>query len=129
MRGEMQCMGLGLQTSVDGMKGIMAVACDETRTPERKMATPRRGTNEPRRSVEVCRPAMETGEVGTRDAVTIIRETCRTRHVEVTEKLTVTEMRIIKEIKEETNKHEETKGVTETQIRKDNKGRNTRHGR
>ena len=56
-----------------------------------------------------------TGEVGaTRDAVTIIRETCRTRHVEVTE------TRIINETRGETNKHEETtketKGVTETQI-------------
>jgi len=27
----------------------------------------------------------------TRDAVTVIRETCRVRHVEVTEKVTVTE--------------------------------------
>ena len=72
------------------------------------MAAPRGRDTEPTRgSVECVRPAMDTGKVGTRDAVTIIRETCRTRHVEVTEK------RIIKEIKEETNKHEETKEVTE----------------
>ena len=95
LRGEMQSMGLGQQTSLDGMKGIMAVARDKTRTTEHKMAAPHGRTNEPR-SVEICRPAMETGEVGTRDAVTIIRETCRTRHEEVIEKLTVPKTRIIK---------------------------------
>ena len=40
MRGEMQNMGRGLQA------GIMALACDETRTAGEKMATPRAGTSE-----------------------------------------------------------------------------------
>ena len=59
-------------------KNIMAVERDETRTMERKMAAPRGGTNDLRRSVNCVVPAMETGEFGTRDAVMIIRETCRT---------------------------------------------------
>jgi len=49
MKGEMQCMGRGLQT------GIMAIACDETRTTEHKMAAPRVGVNELGGECEVCR--------------------------------------------------------------------------
>ena len=40
MRGEMQNMGRGLQA------GIMALACDETRTAGEKSETPRAGPNE-----------------------------------------------------------------------------------
>jgi len=68
---------------------------------------------------------MEAGKVGTRDAVTVIgeTETCRVRHEgtteetkEVTEKLTVTETRIIKETRRETNEREGmTEKVTETE--------------
>ena len=63
---------------LDGMKSIMAAPCG-------------RDTEPTRGSVECVRPAMDTGKVGTRNAVTIIRETCRTRHVKVTEKFTVTD--------------------------------------
>ena len=90
----MQSMGQSLQASLNGMKGIMAIVRDETRTVEYKMAAPRGGDTEPTRgSVDCVGPAMETGEVVTRDAVTIIRE----MRLEVMEKLMVTETRVIKE--------------------------------
>ena len=72
MRGEMQSMGLGLQTGLDKMKSIMAA-------PHGRDTEPMRG------SVDCVGPAMQTGEV------TIIRETCWARLVEVMEKVTVTE--------------------------------------
>jgi len=50
-RGEMQSMGLGLQTGLDGMKSIMAA-------PHGSDTEPTRG------SVECVRTAMETGKVG-----------------------------------------------------------------
>ena len=56
MRGEMQQIGRGLQA------GIMALACDETRTAGEKMATPRAGTNELGGSATAVRPAVEAGE-------------------------------------------------------------------
>ena len=67
------------------------------------MAVPHGGDTKPTRgSVDCVGPSMETGEVVTREAVTIIRE----MRLEVMEKLMVTETWVIKE----------TKGVTETQI-------------
>ena len=42
--------------------GIMAFACNETRTTELKMAVPRAGANELRGSVDCVGPAVETGE-------------------------------------------------------------------
>ena len=51
LRGEMQSMGLGLQTGLDGMKSIMAA-------PHGSDTEPTRG------SVECVRTAMETGKVG-----------------------------------------------------------------
>ena len=96
-RGEMQSMGLSLQASLDGMKGIMAAA--------------RGGATEPTRGSANCvRPAMETGEVGTTsDATTIIgeTETCRVRHEGTTEEP--------KEVTE-TKKLTETKSQEETEI-------------
>ena len=56
MKGEMKEMrrvGQCLQA------GIMALACDETRTAGEKMATPRAGANELRGSALAVRPAME----------------------------------------------------------------------
>ena len=87
LRGEMQCVGLNLQS---GTRGIMAA--------------PRGGATEPTRGSAICvGPVMETGKVGTRDATTIDgeTETCRTRHEGVTEKLKeVTEMQELKETPE-----------------------------
>ena len=87
--------------------------------------------------MECVRPAMETGKVGARDAVTIIgeTETCRARHErtteklkEVTEKLTVTETRIIKETRGEINEREgTTEKVTETQREKQDYGTKDEH--
>jgi len=86
-RGEMQCMGLNLQA---GIKGIMAPARGET--------------TESRRSMEVCRPAMETGKAGTtRDATIIDGETCGMGHEGTMYGLKeVTGTQKIKETKEET---------------------------
>ena len=56
MRGEMQRMGLNLQA---GQKAIMAIARDETRAVELKMATPRAGASELRGSVDCVGPAVE----------------------------------------------------------------------
>ena len=55
---------------------------DETRTAGEIMATPRAGTNELGGSATAVRPAREAGE----DRV--IRETCWTRLVKVTERAT-----------------------------------------
>ena len=104
VRGEIQCMGLNLQA---GIRGIMAA--------------PRGGATEPTRgSVECVQPAMETGEVGiTRDATTIIGETCRVRHEGTTEKLKeVTETQEIKETKSQ-EFTEIINEVTETQKSKE----------
>ena len=81
MRGEMQQIGRGLQA------GIMALACDETRTEGEKMAPPRAGTNELGGSATAVRPAVGAG------TDQIIWETCWGRLVEVTEEVTVTQWR------------------------------------
>ena len=91
LRGEMQNIGRSLQA---GTKGIMAIARDETRTTEHKMAAPRVGANELGGSATAVRPTIKKGED------TIIRETCWTRLATV-EKVTVTE-------------REKSNGVTET---------------
>ena len=64
--------------------GIRAIACNETRTTEHKIAAPRAGANELRGSVDCVGPAVETGEDE------LIRETCWTRLV-TAERVTVTE--------------------------------------
>ena len=105
----MQCMGLSLQAGLEGMKGIMAA--------------PRGGAAEPTRSVECIWPAMETGEVRTTKAATIINgETCKTRREgstkklkEVTEKLTETETQDLKKLKETTEMKTETWGLEEVE--------------
>ena len=77
----------------------MAIACDEARTVECRMAAPHGGDPEPTRgSVDCVGPAMETGEVK------IIWETCWTRLV-TAERVTVTE-------------REKVNGVTETCMRR-----------
>ena len=78
MRGEMQNMGRGLQA------GIMAMARDKTRTAG-IMAPPRAGMNELKGSATAVRPAVGAGEDS------LIRGTCRTRSVRMTEKVTVTQ--------------------------------------
>ena len=72
MRGEMQNMGRSLQA------GMKAIACSETQTARKKMATPRAGTSE----LKGRAPAGEDR---------VIRETCWARRVEVTETVTVIE--------------------------------------
>ena len=65
--------------------GIMACACDETRTAGGKMATPRAGANELRGSATAVRPVVEAGEEK------LIRGTCWASIVRVTEEVTVTQ--------------------------------------
>ena len=73
------------------------------------MAAPRGRMTEPR-SVECVRPAMETGEVGTTNAATIIKgETCRVRHEGTTEIINeVTEIEEIEGDKKHETKDEHT---------------------
>ena len=82
-------MGRGLQA------GMKAIACSEPRTTECVMATARAGTNELGGSATAVRPAVGAGEDS------LIRGTCWTRSVKVTEEVTVT-------VREKLN------GVTET---------------
>jgi len=78
-RGETQSLGLDLQA---GQKASMAIARDEARTVECRMAAPRGGDSEPTRgSATAVRPAIKTGEV----VINGETETCKTRH-EVTER-------------------------------------------
>ena len=80
----------------------------------------RGGTIESKGSVEVCWPAMETGEVGmTSDATIMKGETCRVRHEGTTEKLKeVTETQKSELIEDELY---ETKGEhTQVEIIRDN---------
>ena len=85
----MDCMDAHMKAFRSDMRGlqagIRAIACNETRTTEHKMAAPRAGANELRGSVDCVGPAVETGEDKIR------RETCWGRLVKVTEKVTVTE--------------------------------------
>ena len=81
IRGDIQVMN-------DRMDAGMQAWREDRRAMDWKMAPARGETTESRGSVEVVRPAMETGEVGmTRDATTIDVETCKTRHKGATEKL------------------------------------------
>jgi len=72
------------------------------------MATPRAGANELRGSATAVRPARKAGEDKT------IRETCRTRLVKVTERVTVTQREGVDGVTETC-----TAGHVETAIRGD----------
>jgi len=72
MRGETQSMGIGLKKSLDKLKNEM----------KKEISTTRAGANELRGSATAVRPALEAGEDR------LIRETCRTRLVKVTERVT-----------------------------------------
>ena len=61
MRGEIQSMGMNLQT---GQEAIRAIARGEMRAMGEKMVPARGGTTKPRGSAKSVRPALETGEVG-----------------------------------------------------------------
>ena len=100
LRGEMQRIGRGLQA------GLMAIACDET--TEHKMAVPRAGANELRGSVDCVGPAVEDK---------VIRETCKTRLVQVTEKVTVTEREKLNGMTETCIRHVKTKEIDLTATR------------
>ena len=102
LRGEMQRIGRGLQA------GLMAIACDET--TEHKMAAPRAGANELRGSVDCVGPAVEDK---------VIRETCKTRLVQVTEKVTVTEREKLNGMTEMCIRHVKTKEIELTETRRE----------